>query len=74
MTKKEIINLARYFLLEKEIHFLDPGQLGRKEEKRQEVIFQHPQALDPKVAIIDPPDIRVWVSTDKKTVTLIYQM
>lgn len=74
MTNDEIISLAKEYFIREDIPFVEPGELGKKNGTKQEVIFLDPLILDPKVAVVDPEDIRVWVDTETKEVTLIYQM
>jgi hypothetical protein len=74
MNKETILNLATEYLHENDINFVVPGEFGRVNGYKQEVIFLDPQMLDPNVAIVIPEDIRVWVDTKTKEVTLIYQM
>lgn len=74
MTNEEIMNLAKAYLIKSQIPFVEPGELGEKEGSKQEVIFLDPLVLDPKVAVVEPEDVRVWVDTQTNEVTLIYQM
>ncbi len=74
MTNDEIISLAKEYFIREEIPFVEPGELGRTEGVKQEVIFLDPLVLDPKVAVVVPEDIRVCVNTETKEVTLIYQI
>ncbi|MBB5020607.1 hypothetical protein HNQ59_003932 [Chitinivorax tropicus] len=74
MTDAQYFEIAEQYLLSRNIGYLPPGRLGRKEDDRCEVIFHAPESLDPNVAVIDPPDVRVWVSATDGAVQLIYQM
>ena len=74
MINKEVVNLASKYLSQKNIYDVEPGELGCTDGDKQEVIFLDSAMLDPKVATVDPPDVRVWVNTKTKEVTLIYQM
>lgn len=73
MTNEDIMNLAKAYLIKSQIPFVEPGELGEKEGTKQEVIFLDPLTLEPDVIVI-PEDVRVWVDTQTKEVTLIYQM
>lgn len=74
MNKESILNLASKFLREMNINFIEPGEFGKTEGCKQEVIFLDPDVLDPNVTIVIPGDIRVWVDIESKKVSLIYQM
>lgn len=74
MIDNELISTAAEFLRSQEIGFVEPGKIGRKDDVKVEVIFPVPETLDPNVAIVDPPDVRVWVHTGSKEVRLIHQM
>lgn len=74
MNKETIVNIAKKYLQKNNIKYLEPGELGRLDGHKQEVIFLDPQTLDPNVAIVIPEDIRVWVNIETEQVTLIYQM
>lgn len=73
MTKDEIINLAREFMITNKIRFVEPIEFGDKNGVEQEVVFMNPLTLEPG-AVVDPPDIRVWVNTKTKEVTLAFQL
>lgn len=73
MTNEEALHIGEQYLREKKIHFVSPGVIGRHQENRVEVIFLNPIALDPN-AVIDPPDIKLWVYLESKKVELIYLM
>lgn len=73
MTNDEIVYLAKAYLTKREIPFVEPGEFGEKDGVKQEVIFLDPRMLLPDTLII-PEDVRVWVDTQTKEVTLIYQM
>jgi len=74
MSDTNFIARAAEFLSQQDIGFVQPGKIGRKEEHKVEVIFPVPETLDPNVAIVDPPDVRVWVNSDNDEVELIHQM
>lgn len=74
MTEAKCLELAEKFFLSRNIGYLPDGRIGRKEQSRWEVIFSVPESLDPNVAVIDPPDVRVWVPIAEGLVELIYQM
>lgn len=73
MNTKEVIDLAKKYLEDNKIPFVQPGTIGMTESERVEVIFLMPEALNPNM-VVDPPDNRVWVNTKTKEVTWIYQM
>lgn len=74
MNEAIMINIAKQYLKSKNIDFLEPGELGRLEGYKQEVVFLDPLVLDPNVAVVEPGDIRVWVNINTKQATLIEQM
>jgi len=90
MNEQDIINLATEYLEKDGVAFvkpgtirklkpnsntyLSPGHIIKADENTYEVIFLKPEALDPNVAVIDPPDVRVLVNTKTKKVNWIYQM
>ena len=74
MNKSDIINIARQYLVSKNIGFVEPGELDRLDGHKQEVVFLEPLVLDPNVAVVDPGDVRVWVNTQTKQATLVDQM
>ncbi|MGO4396473.1 hypothetical protein AB4Z46_34530 [Variovorax sp. M-6] len=74
MTETQYLQLATEYLLSKGIGHLPPGKIGRKERHRWEVIFLVPETLDPEIACVDPPDVRVWVTPSVGAVELIDQM
>lgn len=73
MNNEEVVMLAENFLNNRNVDYVQPGQIGRVESNRVEVIFLNPIALEPGV-VIDPPDIRLWVNLNTKEVELIYLM
>jgi len=73
MSSNEILFLAEQYLITKKIEYVRPGKLGKYIGDQVEVIFLHPEALDPDV-VVDPPDTRVLVNIKTKGVTLILQM
>jgi hypothetical protein len=74
MNKTDMLELAEQYLINRKIDFVRPGKFGCVEGNRQEVIFLDPLVLDPRVAVVDPGDIRVWVNAKTKEVTLADQM
>lgn len=74
MTEAQCMQIAQQYLLSRDIGFVPVGRLGRKEEQFWEVIFPVPESLDPHVAVVDPPDARVWVNLLTGTAELIHQM
>ncbi|WP_086932712.1 hypothetical protein [Agarilytica rhodophyticola] len=74
MTELDIINLAKEFLTSRSIGFVSPSTIGREYKGKVEVIFPVPETLDPNVAVVDPPDVRVLVNLENQTVELIDQM
>ena len=73
MTDSEILALAEKYLVGRNTKYIKPGQVGKYEGDKVEVIFLKPEALDPDV-VIDPPDIRVLVDIKTKEVLWIRQM
>ncbi|BFM08578.1 hypothetical protein [Halioxenophilus aromaticivorans] len=76
MSKINVKKLAEEFLASQDIGFVPPGIIGRKEERKIEVMFPAPETLDPKVAVVEPPDFRVWVNAESGVVELelVHQM
>ena len=74
MNKEIVLNLAKEYLQNKNIKFVEPGEFGRLEKNNQEVIFLDPLVWNPNVALVEPGDIRVWVNLKTKKVTWIDQM
>ena len=74
MNKAAIINIAKQYLVNKNIDFVEPGKLGRLDDHKQEVVFLDPLVLNSKVAVVEPGDVRVWVNTQTKQATLVEQM
>jgi hypothetical protein len=74
MKNIDVIKQAEDFLKSGGIGFVRPASIGRKNAGRVEVIFPVPETLDPSVAVVEPPDVRVWVNTDNGEVELIPQM
>ena len=74
MNKDEILKLAEQYMKNRRVNIVLPGEIGETNGDKVEVIFLDPDTLDPNVAIVIPEDIRVWVDTKTKEVTLIYQM
>lgn len=73
MNTKDIIEIAKKHLEDKKISFVNPGFIGRVEGELVEVVFLVPDTLDPN-AVVDPPDVRIWVNVKSKSSTLIHQM
>lgn len=73
MSSNDIVALAEQYLDIKKIEYIKPGKLGKLVGEQVEVIFLHPEALNPDV-IVDPPDTRVLVNIKTKLVTLVWQM
>ena len=69
-----LIIQSEKFLQHANIPFVRPGEFGEIENERVEVIFSVSEAQDPNVAIVDPPDVRVWVYIKTGMVELIQQM
>jgi hypothetical protein len=74
MTEAQCLEAAEQYLRSRNIGYLSPGKIGRKEAGRWEVIFPVPETIDPNVAVVDPPDVRVWVDSAADRVELIHQM
>lgn len=74
MTDAQCLAIAEQHLSSKAIGYLRPGQVGCREQTRIEVIFAVPDTEDPAVAVVDPPDVRVWVNVIDGTAALIDQM
>ena len=74
MSERDLIAKASAFLTKQDIGFVKSGKIGKKDVLKVEVIFPVPETLDPNIAIIDPPDVRVWVNTNNNEVELIHQM
>ena len=74
MIELSFLNQAESFLTSNNIGFVRPGIFGRRSGQKIEVIFPVPETLDPNVAVVDPPDVRVWVNTLNGEVELIQQM
>lgn len=74
MTEASVMNRAEAFLVERNIDFVRQGRFGDKSGQKVEVIFPVAETLNPNVAVIDPPDVRVWVDQLSGEVELAYQM
>lgn len=70
----DYLKQAEQFLTANNIGFVCSGMIGRDEETKIEVIFPVPGILGPTVAVVDPPDVRVWVHKITGAVELIQQM
>lgn len=73
MTNEEALLMGEEYLKGKKIDYVSPGVVGRDQKDRIEVIFLNPIALDP-AAVIDPPDIKLWIYFETKNMELIYLM
>jgi|GEM_PF-655450 hypothetical protein len=73
LSQNDILLLAEQYLINKKLRYVKPGTVGRCKENKVEVIFLKSEALDPDV-VIDLPDKRVWVDTETKEVTWIFQL
>jgi hypothetical protein len=74
MTDMEAIKQAEQFLSDQRIGFVSSGMIGRATGEKLEVIFPVPETLDPRVAVVDPADVRVWVNVKTGMVELIQQL
>jgi hypothetical protein len=74
MTEDQCLKIAEDYLSSHAIEHVRPGQIGSKEQDRWEAIFLIPAALSPAVAVVDPPDVRVWVTVSNGQVEWIHQM
>ena len=73
MTNDEIMNFAKVYMIKRKIPFVEPGEFGKKDGVKQEVIFLDPLTLIPNT-VVYTPDNRVWVDTETKEVTWLHQM
>lgn len=73
MNEIILIKLAEKFLINAHVAFLKPGEIGRREDDRVEIIFAKPETFDPNV-VIDLADVRVWVNTITGEVKWVPQM
>ena len=73
MNEESAIGIAATFLRDLGISFCMPGKVEAFGKDAMEVVFLVPEALDPQVAVVDPPDIRVIVFSSGE-VRLVYQM
>jgi len=74
MTEEECLRIAEDYLLSRTIAHTRPGRIQRKENARWEAVFSIPETSDPSVAVVDPPDVRVWVLLLSREVEWIHQM
>lgn len=74
MNKETVLKIAQEYMKNKKVDVVLPGQIGKKDGDRTEVIFLIPDAIDPEVALVHPPDSRVWVNVKTREVTWITQM
>lgn len=70
----DYLKQAEQFLINNDVAFVKPGMIGRNDGIKKEMIFPVPETLDPNVAVVDPPDVRVLVNTVTGEVELIDQM
>jgi len=62
MTEDQCLKIPEDYLSSHVIEHVRPGQVGSKEQSRWEAIFLNPAVLNPAVAVVDPPDVRIWVA------------
>jgi hypothetical protein len=74
MTDAECAAIAEQYLSSRSIGYLRPAQVRRREPTRIEIVFSVLDTEDPAVAVVDPPDIRVWVHLMDGSAALIDQM
>ena len=74
MMEDQCLKIAEDYLASHAIEHVRPGQIGSKEQGRWEAIFLIPAALNPAVAVVDPPDVRIWVTVPNGQVEWIHQM
>jgi hypothetical protein len=74
MTDVQCAAIAEQYLSSRAIGYLAPGQVRRREPTRIEIVFSVPGMDDPAVAVVDPPDVRVWVNVMDGSAALIDQM
>ena len=73
MNKDSAIGIAATFLRDRGISFCMPAKVEPSGQDAMEVVFLVPEALDPRAAVVDPPDVRVIVFLSGE-VRLVYQM
>lgn len=74
MTEVECVEFAEQYLKSRKIEYLPTGRVGLKEKNRWEVIFPVPESMDSRIAVVDPPDVRVWVTLSDGLAELVHQM
>ncbi|MCC7706013.1 hypothetical protein IGS59_27595 [Janthinobacterium sp. GW460P] len=74
MTEDLCLRIAEKYLSSNAIEYILPGRIGSKEPSRWEAIYVVPAETDPTVAVVDPPDVRVWVTLLDGQVEWIHQM
>ncbi|QBE66913.1 hypothetical protein [Pseudoduganella lutea] len=74
VTEEECLKIAEDYLSSLAVEYLRPGHTGFRDSCRWEAIFRIPEVMDPAVAAVDPPDVRVWVSLVDRKVQWIHQM
>lgn len=72
MTDQEAIASAATFLAARRISFEPPGRAMLSAHQAIEVVFNVP--MPPGTAVMDPPDVRVRVSTTGGPCELVEQM
>lgn len=68
------IKLAESFLSDRKLGFVKPGEAVDLKNGMIEVVFLKPEAIDPNVAVVDPPDERVLINLKTNEVSLVFQM
>lgn len=74
MTESQCLELAEKYLLLNKIGHLKPGWVERRDRDRWEAVFSVPETVDPSIAVVDPPDVRLWVGIHEGFVEFIPQM
>ena len=74
IQNSEAEELASKYLAERDIAYVQPGTVKQRSETLVEVIFLVPESLEPEVAVVDPPDVRVLVNLETSSLELVYQM
>lgn len=68
------IELAESLLSSMKLGFVKPGKVVDLGNGIIEVVFLKPEAIDPNVAVVDPPDERVLINLGTNEVSLVVQM
>lgn len=74
MTEFQCLDLAEKYLLRHKIGYLKPGWIDQREQHRWEAVFPVPETADSNIAVVDPPDVRLWVGVLDGFVEFIPQM